>query len=513
MAPGEAPLTAHRQVCKYLIALLVLAFVCVTVFHVFRGEHDVDEGFYTYASWWVFRGHRPYQDFFFTQVPMVPYVYGGLLQSVGLSLHRARALSALLGMVAVGSATAIAWRRSGPYASLFVACALCTNVVLAYNFAIVKTYALAALFLTLGVGAFLLVRDRSKAYLLAAVLFSLASLTRLSLAVAFPVLFVHIVVAERGSIRRLLPALGVASSLGALFLLSHGFPDPGRLAFNLIGGHLDYGGDALRTHVLRKFFMAQRVSRDFGLLLSFFSATVVVHCVLLWGEIRKHGWRSVDYSLFSVGVVVLTVAVVHILPQPSVSEYLVVVLPCAAIYTGCAFATLAPGVFSTCGPALGVFALAAFCGTSFHRANAWFDWTFGKSHMEQLAEISAIVRRYTLPGENLLTIDRRLAVETGTVIPHRFIMNNFFAPEMSDDQARRFHMVNGRALAETIHQWPADVVVFGAAPHIDSHPAWSARVAEGYRQVGFVPDYGPYHGDVCVYVSERRFREADVVRE
>src|SRR5258708_27183994 len=57
---------------------------------------DGDEGFYLMASRLVFEHRVPYRDFFFTQMPLLPYIYGLWMRAIGTSWVSARMLSGLL---------------------------------------------------------------------------------------------------------------------------------------------------------------------------------------------------------------------------------------------------------------------------------------------------------------------------------------------------------------------------------------------------------------------------------
>src|SRR5207237_5950249 len=59
---------------------------------------DGDEGVYAYASRLAVHGHVPYRDFFYEQMPLLPYVYGGWIGVFGESWYTIRSLSALLGI-------------------------------------------------------------------------------------------------------------------------------------------------------------------------------------------------------------------------------------------------------------------------------------------------------------------------------------------------------------------------------------------------------------------------------
>ncbi|MEN8184892.1 MAG: hypothetical protein ABFS46_20415, partial [Myxococcota bacterium] len=57
---------------------------------------DGDEGYYLMAARLVLEGGVPYRDFFFPQMPLLPYVYAAWLELLGASWYAGRALSVLL---------------------------------------------------------------------------------------------------------------------------------------------------------------------------------------------------------------------------------------------------------------------------------------------------------------------------------------------------------------------------------------------------------------------------------
>ena len=63
---------------------------------------DLDEGYYLTSGQFVFNGQLPYRDFFFTQTPLSPYIFGLWLKLVGTGWYQARLLGALC-------TTAIGW--------------------------------------------------------------------------------------------------------------------------------------------------------------------------------------------------------------------------------------------------------------------------------------------------------------------------------------------------------------------------------------------------------------------
>src|SRR5919201_503325 len=81
------------------------------------GGVDNDEGYYGLAAKLAFQGEIPYHDFFYTQAPLLPYVYGAWMQVFGVSLEATRALSVIFGLALGGLICCHAARR---FASLWV---------------------------------------------------------------------------------------------------------------------------------------------------------------------------------------------------------------------------------------------------------------------------------------------------------------------------------------------------------------------------------------------------------
>jgi hypothetical protein len=81
-----------RVVCTIT---LISAFLLVGYYTITFAQLNSDEAWYLYAAKQVYQGQRPYQDFAFTQMPLLPYIYGvGLL--VWKSMYAGRLISFLI---------------------------------------------------------------------------------------------------------------------------------------------------------------------------------------------------------------------------------------------------------------------------------------------------------------------------------------------------------------------------------------------------------------------------------
>src|SRR5437867_3231683 len=104
---------AQPAVVYGLLAILLAAvFVPMSLYRLVDG----DEGTYLLVSRLVVEGQLPYHDFFYPQMFLLPYVYGGWMKLVGYSWYGARLLSAVfsiaLGLLVYRQAARLAGARA-----------------------------------------------------------------------------------------------------------------------------------------------------------------------------------------------------------------------------------------------------------------------------------------------------------------------------------------------------------------------------------------------------------------
>lgn len=202
---------------------------------------DGDEGYYTLAASLVSDGKLPYQDFFYPQMPLLPFAYGPWTALFGETWIGARSLS-----VACATATGLLlfrhvssrW-RSQALGVTAVALYLSSMLVL-WWMTVVKTYPLSTLIL---VAAFV-AADRpdrpqtTRRWLAAGLLYGLALDSRLLFAAAGPVFAWYALRAARGAAgRRLAGAWLGGTLLGLLPSIVLFALDPRRFWFHNLGYH------------------------------------------------------------------------------------------------------------------------------------------------------------------------------------------------------------------------------------------------------------------------------------
>ena len=171
---------------------------------VWMGGLNQDEGWYLYAANLVAEGKMPYRDFFYTQGPMLPYVYSFFAWIwKGWGLLGARIFTLALGFAGLLFAVGLA-RRHVPaekkgVVSLVVLLLLGCNLYHLYFLAIPKTYALAALFALVGFYLLSVAVARARGLAaLAGLSLAFAAGTRISLGALLAVCGVWLLVSRQG---------------------------------------------------------------------------------------------------------------------------------------------------------------------------------------------------------------------------------------------------------------------------------------------------------------------------
>ncbi len=177
----------------HLILLVAVAasWLVLSGLNLWMGELNQDEGWYLYAARQITEGRLPYRDFAFTQPPLLPLVYSAVYPWIGnFGLLGGRVLTWIFG--AMGLLTTI-WLalRTGPRAAQRLTAGACfilvaINLYQSYFTTVVKTYALAGMFLSAGLLALSFVGRRSgfRAATAAGFLLACAAATRISLGAA-----------------------------------------------------------------------------------------------------------------------------------------------------------------------------------------------------------------------------------------------------------------------------------------------------------------------------------------
>jgi len=505
-----------------LVALIALAALLYAANMLF-GTLNQDEGWYLYAALSSHQGQMPYRDFFFTQGPVLPVVYGWLVplwSSFGVA--GGRVLTAILGMIGGVLVTLLAMcavaRERRFTAALLAFAFIAANVYHSYFTVIPKTYALAAVLLLAGYLALVASARAGRVWLavLAGLLLATAAGTRLSLGALLAVTGFWLLAQQK-----LLPmrwfwfgiggAAGLALVYGPALVLA---PEQWRFANSFHVGR--EGGGLL--------FIAGSIARCIRGYLPLWLFGVAVAVWQIWlsrdadmtGE-TKSAPRWPQLWLLSFAAVFA----VHLLSPYPYDDYQVPVMPLLAAVVAVAAARMV--ALEKHGALVCVVATAALLAAVSSPINQdWFMirqdrfWVVKRapSDLAKLQQTGKWIRENSPADKPLLTQDTYLAVEAQRRVPAGFEMGPFgYFPALDDATAARLHVLNHAGLLRALRESDASMAAFSGyglaigAPSMkelsreDQQELWQT-LAEQYDRIRVVPDFG--QGATTLTIWSRR---------
>ena len=486
--------------------LTAVVAVCTAVLAVWWGAVNQDEGWYLYASRMVGEGKLPYRDFFFTQGPVLPFLYS-VLPIKGLLSGRLVTLG--FSILATLTAAAFARRLVAPgrrsAVTLTVFALLACNLYHVYFTTIPKTYAVGALFVMVG----FLMLSRGL-HFLSAMSFAFASGTRISLVLILGVVGVGLLVTRFRRLHWLW--FGLGGMLGLFIVYGMFALDPPSLRGLLAAQayHAGRGG-------FDPFFALGAVSRlargymALGAVL--FAAAVLGRSV---AEVHGGSKEREGRTSFLKWMAGLSFAAVFLLQMSApfpYDDYEVPLMPLLTVLIAVWFVDRAAALdASHCYLWFPVLA-SGMCAFASPLVQDWMTdgqdcfWTLKKerSELSLMRDVAQRLERLDPGGAMLLTQDLYLAVEMGRKVPEGLEMGPFsYFPALSTAEAEALHVMNGERLERLLESAPCRLAAFSGygfaieVPKGSRTPVGTRRKFEDllrrrYRYAGSAPNFGQNH--------------------
>lgn len=303
---------------------------------------DGDEGFYTTATRLVWQGKVPYRDFFYQQAPLLPYLYSWMWAIHPRSLIAMRLISALCGSVAVllWGVSLVSLKRLPTNLGLATFAAILLNPYWVSWNVVVKTYALANLFMTIAIiclyGA--LHSTRMRWYFVAGLALGLCTSVRSFYGPVLIVVFLWLLYRQRRTSKRPYPkalTFLAGSTCGLMPMIVSFIRDPGAFLFNNIQYHRLDAGYMWNGKIIEGYQSVQHTALVYfnALVVRLFGAhplfTIAILLSLsggmsLW-KLRKNQdglYSESDYLFFEIAFLMLVAyTVVALTPFPPYDQY------------------------------------------------------------------------------------------------------------------------------------------------------------------------------------------------
>lgn len=398
---SNAPLAAS--------AAVFVAFACCFLLASRYRFIDGDEGFYLLSSRLVLEHKRPYLDFFYTQSPLLPYVYGLWMKFFGLTWYAGRALAALL-TAGVGLLVfQFVCRETRKLGAGVVAAALFASSTYVFAwFPIAKTYSLSMLFLF---AAYVLVARSNathRALGCAGLLFALSVDVRSYVAALMPVFLWW--VWQHGEPRHRVARAGwflAGFAIGLLPCLYLFLLAPDQFLFNNLGFHALRSSDGLIGNWRVKVYTIRAVlfgMEDNGVQ---FTTLSVAALIAMAASKARQGPALLAF------VLAVTAGLVSILPTPPFVQYFCVCMPFLIVSAVCGVSRLLDRSTARFNAVLAL-AMLTYAATALPSFQRYFvtgqgviglkgaedapNWT-----LDRVTMVSQALDRVAAPGEQVAT--------------------------------------------------------------------------------------------------------------
>jgi 4-amino-4-deoxy-L-arabinose transferase-like glycosyltransferase len=471
--------------------------------YIILGEANSDEGWYLYASKLVFSGALPYRDFAYTQMPLLPYIYG-VVQVIRPSLMLGRLTSLAFSLGTLAMCLVIVKRCAGSWAVGVSALFLGTFTFGIYFNAIVKTYSLLTFFFTATL--FVLTSNQSETpKFLIALFFALAAfLTRVTaLFFLAPTLLYLFIVAKTNLTRALIALEGAAAALLTAFFL---LPDWQAARWDLFDSHFrHWAGAGLSTQVYH--ILADRlpyIIQSFSPPLILFIASVY----FLLRQPQSRLWLRQHLHLLVFTLCLALFASSHLVNGLWETEYLVpaltAFLPIAAIVLEEVNRMLDDRTRVFMHGAL----LAAILLLPLNESIQHIDITGRRLPIAEIDQVASLIAQNSNPTDKVIALEALgAAVDANRSTLPGLTLAEFSVQLMEANTARQYHVVNVAMLAEEIEKATAAVVVLtdqdwgllyaNDAPSAD---AMQHAIDRNYRLALSVTYWGGFADTVSVYL-------------
>jgi 4-amino-4-deoxy-L-arabinose transferase-like glycosyltransferase len=517
--PASSAVPRHAAL-KWLLRPYLLyasAYTILTaelLFMVFYRSVNLDEGWYLWASKLVYSGKLLYRDFTYTQSPLLPYVYGAVLQVIGEGLYQGRFLTIFFAMLTGLLIVRMATRQAGAWAGLSSLLLFSSSVYMLAYFSYTATYALTAFLLVTALYFSQLQPDRSRdrlALVAAATLFfCLAVATRLSVVAAAPFFFGYLL--WRSPDRRQ-SALVVAGTgvvvLGGIFL-PFWLAGARLFVYDTFGFHVD--------RILRWEWHAEKIVRVTLQTVRDLWALCLLNLVglayWLW-RIRRDGNRRARlrqhaFALAIAGIFV-SIFLVQLIPSTTISHYNTLQAPLLALTGGIILArwwrtiqARQPGA-GRLAPLLAVAALLLLHGAQQMQVVRAYD-LISLPPVNQVTVVQAAARflqQHTPPQATLLTFNTHLALEANRPIPPGYEMSIFaYRPTWDTNTARDFRAINNEILVEHLEQGVEAVALtdFDLERLYGEREEVLSALHSAYRLRHTLPGFDPFRRNLYIYL-------------
>lgn len=498
---------------KHAVIVGIIAWIIISLYFIYNGQPNSDEGFYLYASKLIYSNKNLYSDFAFTQMPLLPYFYGLFLNLFGYSLLSGRFISFALSIVGLIISSLLIRRFSGFSGVILSILFYCAYLPGMYFNVIVKTYSLLSLIM-IGTIFVLFEIDKSPKLSSFVIILSLLSVSVRLSALPFALIIILYTVYKvwtRVHWFYILAPVGI----WCLLLMNILIMDPQSSYWNLFKYHMEPGKTDLLS-IGWFSFVSDRFWKICKIFITNYGLLLLVPGIALW-VIRiknKHsGLVAIPFSDNTIDIIVSAFAILGYMVMHTISgrffeEYMVpaivTIIPLAVIIIN---KQLNSSHYS---PQYKVFLLLSSIifpvvvflnGIKMDRIS-YINTCPHLESVRRIDKVGEIIKNNTSMADKVFTLEYLFTVINSDreVLPG-LEMAQFSFTEFDTELAKRYHLVNKQMLFDYFYNKMAKILVFSESNQrvFGNESSASEFLSDNYELIYTDNDFGQRCSPVFVY--------------
>lgn len=497
---GRALFRVPRDTARRVTLIGIALYVIVSLVYLAFGQVNADEGWYIYASKLVLQGQRPYLDFAYTQMPLLPFVYAPpQILNPGLLTGRLTSIFLSLGMLIMS--VVIARRYGGTRASAIAAMFLSAFTFGIYFNSIVKTYALVSFFFT---ATLFVLSSRLRAkYPLALLLAYAAAFVRITaLFFAAPIFLYTLLAARTLKDRAIIVAETILFVLGTAYFL---LPDWPAARWDLLDSHLTHWGTSPIFERVRLIITGRLpdIVQGFGPALVLCAAALVF---VLYSRKTRMWWGGRPELLVAAAGLVLFAAS-HLVNGIWDVEYLVPSLIAVFLFLAIALSHFYAETEQASHAFLQGGLIAILLLLPLGESTQHTNFKGGRLPLDEVNQVAAVVAQHSQPGDRVLALEALVvAMDADRPVLPGMTLAEFSLQQMDTATAQALNVVNADMVTQAISLKSAPVLILTDADlnELDGDDSTAPGnvqqvIAENYRQIFLMTQFGQNAENLYVY--------------
>lgn len=487
---------------KVIIAFGITLFSLNSVLFILLGQANADEGWYLYASKLVYAGQHPYQDFAYSQTPLLPYIYGIAQNLFSQSIYLGRVTSAIFSTIAFVLSLMVARNYGGKMASGITSLLGATFTYGIYFQSITKTYALTTFFFILAFFALSSNFRQDLKLILSTIFVLLATLIRLS-ALFFAIPFIIYAFIVSNVKYKLIMVAFCLLALSWVLILA--LPNISAAEWGFLTHHSSQWGNISIAERI-----AQILNFRIPLLLVIFPSYF-----LLWATLFLMGYNQIKIHIKRYFIVFITITGLFLFAIPNLisggfyADYFVPFIFISFPISGIAYTKIFHRQSQYSKIVMTVVLLSTLVLGLIRGGFYFIDISGGHAPVEEIRNVSTIISENSTPRDKIFVLEALwLAIESNRQVMPNMTMAQFSFYDIDTKTANHLHLINGQiALSYIENSIPKIIILtdldWGILRNTFYYENIVASLEKNYRLLYSEANFGQNSSHIEVYIRRK----------